>query len=779
MSASKRTNCDYIEFFSELHESNFFLLNVFKNLLKFGQFDCILCVENRIYPVHKLVLASCSPFFSEFLFKFPNIVKLTLVFAHLKSSDVLQLLSFLYYGHAIISNHKKASIAKFKNLLDLLAINNFSFKESHDGRLILQSLHQTRFECPPNTITFDFNMYAVAAAGTAASKKEPHVVLSYDATFNLKSVLNNYSKNAGGKPTALIEGDENEDACFESCREEIVENTTDPCENENDDSEASDSERARDREHAYHTTNSNKPHRTHRRSPAESDGGDSGRRLLQHCNFDCDENMEPVGKDNFDIVDNEVIIETSNETSDDVMGDKQNANQYSSERVWKQCISYDRQQMKFDTTHSDTTGSNEANGDHWKQIIRYRNDAACIDHDSSKLNVDFDVNFKPIVIENNARTNFSIVKTGKCVKNNCYVTVLEQEEYEETGRESKREIVVKENLTYTATVIDSTNIKQEFTRSDGTVKREGYGSSPDRFGCFQRNNCEDAALGNTHVESNGKLVQHDVNSKRIEHPVGGPVNNSSPTDTSSVQTRNNIELLIEASNVLLDINVHTMRSTPAAPSNVHTMRNTPAAAPSLTNTHSGVQNENKTNDVTQTGSKTSCSRPKRKQTLYKRSCDSDDADFYEPARDRNRKAAAAAPYRKAVRRLDFNSFAYKRVKTESDANALSGNVGIQPLRSERHANARNEVGNHRASVTSSSSGPFECYRRASVSSTVRNDRDSSGDERKLANREEVEPMSEEDDDSEATLSVEDFATSAECYDDVAREGKCLIFIVHD
>lgn len=69
MGSSKRTNNDFIEFFSEFHDSNFSLLNVFKNLLKLGQFDCILCVDNKLYPVHKVVLASCSPLFavSEFL----------------------------------------------------------------------------------------------------------------------------------------------------------------------------------------------------------------------------------------------------------------------------------------------------------------------------------------------------------------------------------------------------------------------------------------------------------------------------------------------------------------------------------------------------------------------------------------------------------------------------------------------------------------------------------------------------------------------------------------
>lgn len=64
MSMSKRTSSDFIEFFSELHENNFILLRLFQNLLKYVDFDCILSVENKSYPVHKLVLASCSPFFA-------------------------------------------------------------------------------------------------------------------------------------------------------------------------------------------------------------------------------------------------------------------------------------------------------------------------------------------------------------------------------------------------------------------------------------------------------------------------------------------------------------------------------------------------------------------------------------------------------------------------------------------------------------------------------------------------------------------------------------------
>ncbi|KAL1451424.1 hypothetical protein WDU94_005803 [Cyamophila willieti] len=691
-------------------------------------------------------MAKPSFFNQEFLFKFPSLVKLTLIFAHLKSSDVLQLLSFLYYGHAIISNHKKASIAKFKNLLDLLAINNFSYKESHDGRLILQSLHQTTFECPPNTITFDFNMYA-----STGTKKEPHVVLSYDATFNLKTVLNTKNKTTT-EPVAVIEMDE--DVCIESCTEEVVEDEVDYRQGYNDESETSESELTK--EHAYHAIN-NKPQGSGRRSHVDAEG-DMGKRLV--CNFDC-ENM--VGKDNFDIVDNEVIIETSNENSDDVMEDKQNGNQCS-ERVWKHYVTFDRNKMdnaNSDRSEKDDTmgkGNNrdawnsvvdneEVNGQHWKQIIRYRNDY--IEHDASKLNVDFDVNFKPIVIKNNAKTNFSIVKTGKCVKNNCYVTVLEQEEYEEDlvryKHGGKRDIVLRENVTYTATVIDSTNIKQEFPRSDQTV---GFPTEPmvtavKKEHCCSSdsfvNNCGDENIVRaTQGEPGGKPGQIDDNDKCNENALD-TVTNPCQTDNASAQYRNNIELLIEASN--------------------------------STNNHARNE-ENKTSDSSPTETK-SCSRPKRKQTLNKRSYDSDDVDFFEPAntRDRNHKTPAVGPYRKAVRRLDFNSFAYKRVKTESDEkeNALSVDAGPrQPLpqgiQSDGHAN---EIGN-RASVTSTS-GPFECYRRASDSSANRNNRDTSGDERKFPNREEMSEE-EDEDDSEATLSVEDFATSAECYDDVAREA---------
>ncbi|KAI5719575.1 hypothetical protein M8J76_012070 [Diaphorina citri] len=961
MSNSKRTSCDYIEFFSELHESNFFLLNVFKNLLKFGQFDCILYVENKSYPVHKLVLASCSPFFAEFLFKFPSVAKLVLIFANLKSHDVLQLLSFLYYGHAIISNHKKTSIAKFKTLLDVLAINNLNYRESHDGRLILQSLHETPFESPPNTITFDFNI-------DANNRKEPHVVLSHDEYFDLKNALDNVSGNGvkrqlckrSPEPIGLIGIDTNGDVYFEpsskpcasvgdkeldeggytgqcdfstTCKSDTPLSAassyngmvfelsdgnknehayyTPPCANESsvtneaqgsnstnelvvmndihganckngsnitnqfNESNVSQSTNGFNNTQGYNcrsgsngissgngNSEGNIPYTRMEGTPVGvvlanasrsevTQGKGDSRPVGLSCNYNCASLEDGEGvSDNFDIVDNEVVIETSDENSETNMN---------SEGVFGYGQNEDRPpwgEGKKDLAFGGKIGPNGMY-ERKQENMAVTNQMISDDEDIyfhkglNKLDVNFDVDFKPIVIENNANTNVSIVKTGKCAKNNCYVTVFVKEEYddrdgsdEDGEKENRRQRTgggrTRNHVDQTVSVGESAG-KLETLRIDVQDSQQGSAMTseehcysadklPDSFVGFNRTNNEGDAdipsCNNSLSHTDGKSCDNYFNNQnsmaKVEHDMSYDDSNSDyksshfqsvpnrnaelvSTNETPAQYRDNIQLLIEASNVLLDTS-HDV-TTPPNPSrlgtgNINTdmKRDRSSLHENNSNTPSSGGNATPTGGALMpsttpvSSALKPVSRSKRKQTFNERSYDGDDVDFYEQTdeisdnefslcRNRNK------PYRRSLRRLDFNTFAYKRVKTEYPTGGAdfvsivnkttvkralgSDTISSYLSMTHGHIDARNNTEPTGAPLS------FDCtrvdsFRNASsfVECAVRVNsggvRAVSGEERKQSSMHEEESEGEED--SEATVSVEDFATSAECYDDAAREA---------
>lgn len=818
----------------------------------------------------------------EYLFKFPSVVKLHINFGHLKSSDVLQFLSFLYCGHAIISNSKR-SYDKFLNLIKLLLINNLNYKETHDGRLILQTLLQTPFECPPNTITFDFDI--------DVSRKEPHVVLNHDERFNLSNVLNSVTfgkfgqrKNVGSKSVGMIGIDGNGDMFFEPNQEngrEVDQSLSSEMmmfvEGEGVDADMS-------QEHAYFAgarePNNEVISKDNRggvalTKPSALDGKghqrvqQTGSKSLQDCNFSC----ESVGdgtavSDNFDIVDNEVVIETStNETFD--------LSSHETEKFTEGESTKYRTPYRGNNKHDrfDWDGINQLSVGFHLNMNRTNNfinggDSAHNETPSdlyngpNKLDVDFDADFKPIVIQNNSKTNFSIVKTGKCLQNNCYVTVLEQEEYEDTQdsdsykenqpkRNGERERLSIRNHTsddvggYEKTKIDTSSEQTRFTElkseqqhctpenvrysysddkitpsvsmENGQVDKESDGKGAyNSWDCYS-NITDDSNEGSLDSSVIGIVQQHTGDKKTDNCPRNNNEinkrfgNNHLQTELTRnglstlrhgadrrfpVMHRNNIELLIEAS-ALVDISVDMSRTSSSQIRNGNTNGGSPNnKSVSYHRTPTSGNFKSFTVKADRNFVKSS-SRPKRKQTLNERAYDSDDIDFFEPLdQEVSRNQRSKPPFRKSLRRLDFNTFSYKRFKTEENERFVHGKLPVAEGKSSAVTSSKaiqygNKVGNIVAKrsgsgihgirqIPSVASPGFDCSRtmdsfllshRPGSELKTEWDRVNSGDTRNhSAERDRltlgdhrnhsVEAEAESGDDSEATLSVEEFATSA-------------------
>lgn len=489
-------------------------------------------------------------------------------------------------------------------------------------------------------------------------------------------------------------------------------------------------------------------------------------------------------------------------------------------------------------------------------------------------------------------SNVSFLNGGHSRKN-IYVTVIECDDSCDSGKENDKCSNVKMQIERTNNetggqrnesgvnfVTDSFRFSQD--GNENTPPGE-HGSSTDKRGPTQRffnhlslknikvkqyenysndNSLDSKQPSENSVKMDANTIDENNSTNDVEH--NGQKYNSTNgvgqksvsingtldfhmTDTNEALFRDNIEVLTEVLTNASPLKVNKDASTPRQQTFFE--ENHPEICCSNTSTSPRTYQETSTYErnyrpsnvrkhAKRNRSSISCSRSKRKQVLNERPCDSD-IDFYEqtdgpPSVGNNHKRKSSTkPYRRSLRRLDFNTFAYKRVKTESrtyniENHSLNGqakdfvsiinkpssaecaikhSVSFRSMLrevqmsmtdgkgSDANVNASSEQNSYSVHESSFRSDlvttAFDCARMDSFpsnnaqvppsfddsfrsSSAGKEDRVSSVNGRK-------EPSvngwcSDGDSDTEATVSVEDYTTSPDCYNEGAQEGKCLVFV---
>ncbi|CAL4086444.1 unnamed protein product, partial [Meganyctiphanes norvegica] len=71
--------------------------------------DITLACDGKYYPVHKLVLAMCSEYFSD-IFQMTNCIDPVVILPDIKCSDLELLLEFMYNGQVYVRQNELSSL---------------------------------------------------------------------------------------------------------------------------------------------------------------------------------------------------------------------------------------------------------------------------------------------------------------------------------------------------------------------------------------------------------------------------------------------------------------------------------------------------------------------------------------------------------------------------------------------------------------------------------------------------------------------------------------------
>lgn len=796
--------------------------------------------------------------------------------ANVRAQDVLQLMSFLYYGHAIISNHKKTNISKFRALLDQLDINSFNCEEKKNERAILKMLQGTTFENAPNKMTVDFSF-------EAATKRDPQIVLYYDVNFDLKSELNSvvnmrreYCSGSAGMRMILANGTSKAN----------VTNQVDGV------SSSHESNRSCDNNGVSNLNGSENqfcksPVSINNSSPnAESNGTDvqNDFEMPVHGEFrgynslstpensnNLDGNCsEGKGKfntnDNLDIVDYEVEIATSEDNSEETETGQDKVTggyQCTLKNTQQYHISGSVQQFQFGSENRDSLDKE----DHRKERIdndsegtRKQEIATCSNGNGplhpKGINQTEVRSFKDL--ESIVKTNVSFFN-GEQSRKSFFVTVIECDDAfcesdncsnvkKESEKMERNDLNVNKNLSGGS--FGPYDVKFSHTDNENIPPGE-QSTCSDRHGPLQRffkylhypkdlnlkENFRNHLQDNS-GELNASVVGENNRSSGVEHfdqkLVGGL--DFHMTETNEALFRDNIEVLTEVLTNVSPLKKDRAASTPRQQTSsgenhsdiCYSNTSIGQASYHENNTYemsNGATNNDFLTSLRKHGKRDrrliSCSRSKRKQVLNERPCDSD-IDFFDQTNgppsveDNNKRRLSNKPYRRSLRRLDFNTFAYKRIKTKprtmnienhsSDGQAKELERATDNSSTNHSVTFRSMLRDVQMSLTnddemyeSAKQEPtfpnhvptaFDCSRMNSFllsnaqvprqSGSYRSSAEQGDRVRSVSGRKEPsvdEWCSDGDSDTEATVSV-DYSTSPECFNSRAQEGKCFV-IVHE
>ncbi|XP_050692052.1 protein tramtrack, alpha isoform-like isoform X6 [Eriocheir sinensis] len=126
------------------HKTTFFdILRVLRE--KANYTDATIAVEGKFYPVHKLVMSTCSEYFSE-IFERTPCKSPVIVLKDVRSQDMDALLDYMYLGEVNVNQNDLASLLK---TAECLRIKGLAVPDEDPTKSKKQHLQDDRRESPP------------------------------------------------------------------------------------------------------------------------------------------------------------------------------------------------------------------------------------------------------------------------------------------------------------------------------------------------------------------------------------------------------------------------------------------------------------------------------------------------------------------------------------------------------------------------------------------------------------------------------------------------------
>ncbi|XP_045118816.1 longitudinals lacking protein, isoforms H/M/V-like isoform X10 [Portunus trituberculatus] len=126
------------------HKTTFFdILRVLRE--KANYTDATIAVEGKFYPVHKLVMSTCSEYFSE-IFERTPCKSPVIVLKDVRSQDMDALLDYMYLGEVNVNQNDLASLLK---TAECLRIKGLAVPDEDPTKTKKQLLPDDRRESPP------------------------------------------------------------------------------------------------------------------------------------------------------------------------------------------------------------------------------------------------------------------------------------------------------------------------------------------------------------------------------------------------------------------------------------------------------------------------------------------------------------------------------------------------------------------------------------------------------------------------------------------------------
>lgn len=107
--------------------------------------DATIAVEGKFYPVHKLVMSTCSEYFSE-IFERTPCKSPVIVLKDVRSQDMDALLDYMYLGEVNVNQNDLASLLK---TAECLRIKGLAVPDEDPTKSKKQHLQDDRRESPP------------------------------------------------------------------------------------------------------------------------------------------------------------------------------------------------------------------------------------------------------------------------------------------------------------------------------------------------------------------------------------------------------------------------------------------------------------------------------------------------------------------------------------------------------------------------------------------------------------------------------------------------------
>ncbi|CAL4134729.1 unnamed protein product [Meganyctiphanes norvegica] len=171
------------------HKASFF--NILKFLREKSNYtDATLAVEGKFYPVHKLVMSTCSEYFSD-IFEKTSCKSPVIVLKDVSSHDIEALLDYMYLGEVNVSQNKLASLLKTAESLRIKGLAVPDKDEAELSKNPTGSHDDALRDCPPSKRRRhnSGNRSSHAAAPVSSPQKSASALVNHTDTPSISSHL--------------------------------------------------------------------------------------------------------------------------------------------------------------------------------------------------------------------------------------------------------------------------------------------------------------------------------------------------------------------------------------------------------------------------------------------------------------------------------------------------------------------------------------------------------------------------------------------------------------